>query len=380
MKGNKLPAYALVTVIALALAYAVANPPKPELPGPVGDFPGWKSTAVKGTMTAQAVNQDGTMWAGAWTEKAGDDSREAVRVIDLKGFSAKSIELGKNHPVQYLSWGSDGTLRADVGGAQVLLIDPKSEKKPAHKLVFDSVRDRWNRVLVWPAGSDKLVAVLEEEKDNVKMAVFSDSGKMVGKEISFDLPKEASLDNGYGLSDDGSSFVFAVSDPTAGDGKAFYVADTKSGAVKKAFDLAQLPGRIEAAWPSGSGALMVCRVRMKHSDRLEDVLFDSATGKVAVQPKGIALTAWPGAPKTMAYMNYNGGYELDLATGKNKCLFDKSKQNSPDDKGWRDFLSDSRLYKLDGGSYVAISETGGALDIREIKSNGTPARAMLSRM
>jgi len=381
MKGSKLPLYALIAIIALAVVYRIVSPPAPQLPGPIGTFPTWKSISVRGKMTAQATNQAGTMWAGAWSEKVGDNpGQSAIHVIDFNGFSAKSTDLDKDTWVSYLSWADEYTLRALCVGpsnsVQVVYIDGRNgEKKRTVPLKMTL-----QGVLIWPVGSDKFAALLEETDESLKMAVLSESGKMVGKEVSFDLPNGATLDSGTGVAADGSSFVFALSDPAAKDGKSFYLADTKTGTAKKAFDLGELPGRIEEIWPSAAGILMVCKVREKDQDNLKNVVYDSAAAKLVVQPSGVDLSKWPAAPKSIAFTTYNGGYEFDPITGKTKTVFDTSKKESAGDKGWRDFLRDSRFYKLKNGNYVIVSETGGAVDIREVKPDGEVVRALLSRM
>ena len=124
---------------------------------------------------------------------------------------------------------------------------------------------------------------------------------------------------------------------------------------------------------------MVCRVRGKHNDRLQNVVWNPS-GRDDRQSGGVDIAKWPSAPKSIAFTTYNGGYEFDLATGKTKTVFDTSKKDSPSDKGWRDFLRDSRLYKLKSGNYMVVSETGGTVDIREVKPDGEVVRALLSRM
>ena len=194
------------------------------------------------------------------------------------------------------------------------------------------------------------------------------------------LPEDGGVDGGVGIADDGSSFVFRVSDPAAGDGKSFYLADTRTGAVKKAFDLGDLPGRVVGVWPSAGDVLIVCAVRATKGDRLQALVYSPASGKLAAQPRGVDLKKWPGAPKTVSMMTYYEGIEFDLSSGKTKRLFDLTEKSSAEEKGWRDFMRDSRLYRLDNGNYVAISDVGGSIDIREVKRDGSLGRAMLSRM
>lgn len=318
------------------------------------------------------------MWAGSWSEKAADSNigSTAIWVIDFNGFSAHSCDLGKDTSVQYLSWADDNTLRAVYAGSsnkiEVAYIDGQTgEKKRSVPIAA-----RLQSILTWPVGSGNFAAVLEQTDKSAKMAVLSESGKEIGKEVSFDLPKDATLGSGTGLAADGSSFVFSISDAGAKAGKSFYIADTTTGTAIRAFDLGDLPGRIEGMWPSAAGILMVCKVK----DKMQNVIYDTAAGKMIEKPSALDLSKWTTAPKSIAFTTFNGGYGFDLASGKISTVFDMSKKESAGDKGWRDFLRDSRVYKIKSGNYVTVSETGGAVDIREIKPDGVVGRALLSRI
>lgn len=380
MKGSKLPLYLLVSVIALALIYAIANPPAPPVPGPVGSFPTWKSAPARGTMTSQSINSAGTMWAGGWSQQPeGKPQESAVHIIDLNGFSAQRATMDKGAEVRYLSWGDGDTLRAVAsasGSEHIIYLDGKTGKQKRSVTLKASVRD----ILCWPTGSGYFAAVVKKTGKTLAIAALSDSGEVVGKEISFTLPDDASLGAGAGIAADGSSLVFAIADPSAKDGKSFYLADTRSGSVKRMFDLAGLPGKVEGIWPSSAGVLFACEVRAGKKDRIQVLVYDTAAEKLSARPKGVDPTLWPDAPKSIAIMTYDGGIQFDLASGKTKTLFDSTKKDSAEDKGWREFMRDSRLYKLDEGGYAAISETGGVVDIRQIEPDGGVGRAMLSRM
>ncbi len=379
MKTNRLPLYVLFVLVGVAIVWRIANPPAPALPGPVGIFPAWKSIATLGDLGAQATNPGGTMWAGAWNQKLPDGKmRSGVRIIKFLSYTQKSTGLPEGASTQYLSWADDTKVRAlcsEAGkNAQIVYIDGATGERKQDTRLNESVE----RVLAWPSASDMIAVVLDGNDKTATLAVLSESGKdVVGKEIKFDIPKDGEIVDGGGVALDGSAFVFCVSDPAAKDGKAYYIADTAAGTAKKAFDLAAVPGRIEGIWPSKDGMLLVCSVK----DKLEDVTYDPATGKLTEQPNGIGDVAkYPGAPKSIAKTNYDGGFEFDVANGKSKVVLDMSKRNSEGDKHWRDFLRDSRLYKLSDGNFVTVAETGGAMDIREIKPDGSIYRAYLSRM
>ena len=378
-KDNKLPLYILFALVGVALVWRIANPPAARLPGPVGQFPGWKSVATLGVMSSQAVNPSGTMWAGAWNETlATGQTRSAVRIIDFNDYSTKACAMPDGVKVDCLSWADDNTVRAFCIGSkmegQVVYVDVAAGKK--HSEV--GLNRRITRVIAWPATSDNPAVVLDETDKQMQLAVVSTSGKqIVGTVISFDMPKDSGPAPGAGVAADGASFVFSISDPAAKDGRSCYLADTRTGTTKKMFDLGDVPGRIEGIWPSAAGVLMVCNVK----DKLEDVVFDPATGKLSEQRGGVVdLGKWPGAPKSIALTSYDGGFEFDLATGKTKMVFDLTKKTSQPDKLWRDMIRESRFYRLKSGGFVTVSETSGAIDIRELRADGAWYRNLLPRM
>lgn len=375
MKQKQWPLYAVFALFGLALIYNIANPKAPQPPGPIGEFPNWKSINARGDLLCQATNPAGTAWAGAWTDAAADDKglESAVTVIHFDSSPAARCLLDKDVSARYLSWADDSTLRAvcvrAARDAELVYIDSvtgdKKKTTPLHTTL--------GRVLCWPAGCDKLAVVLEQDKKTIKMAVLTDTGKTVGKEVTVALPEGADIADGSGLSADGSSFVFTLSDPAAKDGRSFYLANTAAGAAKRIFDLGDVPGRIVGIWPSAAGILLVCKV----GEEMESLVYDAAAGKLA-PAKDVVLDKWPGAPDKIDFTTYDGGMEFNLAAGKTKTIFDTSKKDSDDDKEWRNILRDSRFYRVAGG-YITVSETGGAVDIRRLKSDGSESGALLSR-
>lgn len=394
MKNSRLPLYILLVLVAAALIWRMANPPAPPLPGPTGKFPGWKSTGTLGDIASHVVNPSGTLWAGAWNQTLPEGKiRSAVWIIDFNGYSAKAVALPEGYSTDYLSWGDDNTIRAcgmNSGKAPGVAYIDAAAGKVKSTSHFDV---KFTDMVLWPNGGSVFLARLSDPGDGSIFAdrrgqavftVASDDrtsggevGKQIGKPVTFDLPKDAAFASEAGVAADGASFMFSVSDPAAKEGKSFYLGDTATGTAKRAFDLGDVPGRIENIWLSKAGVLVLCNIRGK----LRDVLYDPATGKLSEQAKGVGDVAkWPGAATTIAMTTYDGVFEFDLSTGKTKKLVSMSKRVSQEDKFWRDFLRDSRVYKLKSGNFVTVSESGGAIDIREIKPDGGMQRALLSRM
>lgn len=353
------------------------------LPGPINGFPGWKSLQAIGEMSSQAVNPSGTLWAGAWNEDLpSDKARSAVRIIDFNDYSARAVKLPDDVKVDYLSWANDTTIRVcftsisdSAKGLGILLVDAVAGKvvKGSANYCADIAR-----MVYWPSGGTTFVAEAAGEPDAVAAFSSQDGAacKMIGKKVPYSGAKDTSLFNDAGIAPDGSLFVFSVTDPAATGGRAYYLADPVTGIAKEAFDLGDVPGRIEGIWPSAAGVLLVCKV----NDKLQGLIYDAATGKLVIAKNGVGdLSKWPGAPKSIALTSYDGGFEFDLATGKSKTTFDLKKRTSDADKSWRDMIRGTRFYRLKSGNFVTISETSGAVDIRELKPDGEWYRNLLPR-
>ncbi len=391
MKNNRLPLYVIFLLIAVAIVYRITNPPAPVVPGPVGGMPMWRSQVAIGKMIGQAVNPSGTRWAGVWTEPDNSGkARSAVWVIDLNGYTAKSCFSPEDVDAESLTWEDDNTIRlicssssAKGKGPGIVRIDAASAKVKSPAYFVPGVK----RILYWPGGSDAFIGEVAAPKGTTVLAAFVGQGykaSMVGKQVEFAMPKDSEFYTQAGIAADGGSFAFSVADPAANDGRSYYLADTTTGVATKMFDLgdSDLPGGIVGMWPSPAGVLMVCKdvKNKKNMGKLLDVIFDPHTGTLTEQKGGVSdVSKWPGAPKTIGYTTLNGGFSFDLATGKNKTLFDLSKKTSYSDKQLRDIIGMSRLYKLKSGNLAAISETSGAIDIRELKPNGSLYRNVLPR-
>lgn len=383
MKNNRLPLYAIFVLVAAAIVYRITNPPPPAVPGPLGNMPAWKSTVALGKMISQAVNPSGTRWAGVWVESGGaSKERSAVWIIDFEGFTSKSWLAPEGEKAQFVTWADDDTVRlicasppGKTKGPGVVSIDARSAKVKSQTHFAPEIA----RILYWPGGSDVFVGELAGAGDKIRLAAFSvmgDRASSVGKPIDFVMPKGGEFYVQAGVASDGGSFVFSVSDPAANDGRSYYLADTSAGTVTKMFDLAQAPGLIEGIWPSAAGVLMVCKVNGK----LADVVFEPPTGKLIQKKGGISdLARWPGAPDSIGYTSVDGGFYFDLATGKNKTLFRLKKAGSYAQQQLRDAISMCRLYRLKSGRLITVSESSGAVDIRELKSDGSLFRSVLPR-
>lgn len=381
--NNRIPIIVLVALVLIALIWRVANPPAPLPPGPLGAMPTWNSMSKLGDMGPWATDPSGTMWAGAWNLKAKSGTlRSAVWIIDFEKEQSALCHLDDGAYVSSLWWANDKTVGVlklntkDVEAAEkseVFYIDAATGKVERSVELKTPVA----RILDWPAGSDKFVAQLAGT-DNVKVAVFNESGEIVGKEVSVDLPSTVEFHRVAALVPDGGLFVFSVLEDELGGNVSYYLGNTKDGSAKRVFRLNDLPGRVEDMWVSPTGILMVCSER----DRLQSLVYNISTGaldRVGKVGKGMDFAKnWPDAPKRMTFVTLTGGYTLDVRRDKVSREFKFPELTARRDY-WRQEVQDGRLYPRKDHDYTSVSLMANAIDIRIIKKTGTTGRELLSR-
>jgi len=383
--NNRIPMAILVVLVLVAFVWRVAHPPAPPLPGPLGAIPAWDSRTKIGDMGPSAVSPSGSFWAGAWNQKtASGELRSAILVIDLEKPRAFRQEIKSGSVVPSLSWKDDDTVRALVVDSD----DPERIRTARIACVrrtggeslecrTTALKQPVARILAWSSGSDKFAALLPGVAGKARVAVLSESGDLVGKVAEVELPPVASVHHTAAISPDGGWFVFSVAEDKVGGNITYYFADSRTGFAHKAFSLAELPGRVEGMWVSRAGVLTVCAEREKF--QVLGYLFETAKSKLTpLGAKTDVTRGWPDAPKTMMFVTYNGGYELNLADGKVKQLFDLTKQGRYSDS-WRRHVQDGRLYPRKDGDYTSISLVANEVDIRVIKKSGDKGPNILTR-
>lgn len=376
--SNRLPLYILGLLVVVALVWRVFNPPAPALPGPLGKMPHWNSATKAGDMGPAAVNPDGTMWAGAWneTDKNGE-RRSAVVIIDLAKKTAQHVSLGAGY-AQSLFWQNADSFNvvmtgssdlAEVVGSKLVTCNGAGEcNKSAVKKDFASI-------LAWTAGSDMFIARLPGSP--VRTAVMDSSRRIVGKETTLDVPADAKFSKVAALSPDGTSYVFGVEKAKLGGTQTFYLADAKTGVAKELFTSNDVPGIVEGMWISPAGVLIFASERGK----LREVRYDLAAGKMvrvtSKAPIDVAKS-WPDAPAKMMFVTYDGGYQVDLRTGKAKRIveFDTSNRQTT---YWRREVQGGRMYPRKGGDYTSVSYSADEVDIRVIQEDGSGVQDILRR-
>lgn len=371
--NNRIPVIILVSLVLLALIWRLGNPPAPPPPGPYGKFPVWRSTDVFGEPGGSAVSPDGTKWAGAWNSSKETAPGPSVWIIDFAGYEARLCRLSGPAAVTHVSWEDNNTIRAlrPESNDTIVYIDAGEAKVERTRHLDPSVRT----VLRWPSGSDRLLAEMQAPPDRIRLGVLTPPNVVQGKPIEVELPRGGSLHGQAAFSQDGTLVAFAIDDRDASAGRAFYLGNTADGTARRIFDLGDLPGKVEQMWVSSAGVLIVCSDR----ETFKAVSYDQAQGKIVPAPTGEALQrAWPDAEKQMLFVTYNGGYKLDLVAGKTARLFDLTKLDEREG-AWREAVRSGRLYPV-GDRYVAVSEGGPAVDIREITKSGKAGRRLLARM
>ena len=381
--SNRVPLFILGVLVIVALVWRVANPPAPPLPGPLGRMPNWSSMTKIGDMGPAAVNPAGTMWAGAWnqTDKQGVMC-SAVLVIDFEKKTSQHVGLGEGFTAASLFWRDDDTFR-------VLLVDSADPTLVTNsRLVICRVGEKTTKcekvsqptdvagILAWPPGSSRFAARLAGSP--AKTAVLDESGKVVGKEAALDVPENAKFYPIAALSPYGDSYAFAVEKSELGGTETFYMADAKTGAVKELFTSKDAPGIVEGMWLSPAGLLIAAAELGKFAV----VRYDPASGKLVDVSKEKGATdvakSWPGAPKQVLFVTFEGGYALDLQTGKTEKIisFDTSNRSTV---SWRSQVQDGRLYPRKDGDYTSVSCAANAVDIRIIRKDGGSTQPLLRR-
>jgi hypothetical protein len=346
-------------------------------------MPSWSSAVAHGDVGPAATNPAGTMWAGAWNlKKEKEVTRAAVVVIDLENKTSQRVRLGEGFSAASLVWKDDKSFR-------VLLVDSdKPSIVTRSKLVTCRVSgdtadstDAWLEadvasILTWPAGSDLFAGRIGGTP--TRIALLNAKGKPVGKEAGLEVPDSARFYPLAALSPDGKSFVFGVEKSEIGGTQIFYLTDSNTGATRELFTSKDVPGIVDGMWLSQSGVLIVASERGKVSE----VVFDLASGKMIQFAKGKSPVEvarnWPAAPARMLFVTYEGGYQLDLATGKTRRIvkFDTSDR---DTSHWRTEINGGRLYSRKDGDYTSVSYTAGAVDIRVIGKDGKKMQPILQR-
>lgn len=377
---NRIPIIALGALFLIAVIWRLANPPKPKPPGPTGSFPGWRSSAALGELGAYAVNPGGTRWAGAWneTDTRTNRLRSMMWIIDFGARTAVGHEFSAGTLVSSVTWADDNTVRAltvdsenpaSADQSKIVYVDAISGDEKRSTTLDQPVA----RILAWGPGAKRSLA--QPAGGAARAALMDESGGIIRETTT--LPGGAELAGDAAVSPDGASFVFSVSEESASGGRSYYLGDAAHEQTRRIFALGDLPGRVEGIWLADAGVLVVT----SSEDKFHVSVYDPALGQLRHVPRGVGAaigSKWPGAPRAMMFTTFNGGYRLDLESGKTTRLFDYSGLGEAEDQ-WRQAVRDGRLYQARDGNYVSVSVNAGMVDIRELGKNGRPARDLLPR-
>ena len=382
--NNRIPVYILGLLVLLALVWRIANPPPPVLPGPLGVMPNWTSMVKTGEMSAAAVSPDGTKWAGVWNDSdTRETKRSAVVVIDLAKKTSQHVKLADGLIARSLFW-------RDNNSFTVLLADSEKPAVVTRSLFATCTLTKGKPSITnKPLEEMDIAAILASDPSSgslvvrlggspVRVAVLDRDLQIVGKEISLDLSDSAEFYDLAAISPAGDTCVFAVEKSDIGGLETFCLADAKTRTVKELFTSKDLPGIVEGMWLSPRGVLIAASEMGKFSV----VRYDTATGKLIDVSKEKApldlKTGWPDAPEKMLFVAYDGGYQLDLATGKAAKIikFDASDRETD---YWRKEVQNGRLYPREGGDYTSVSYAAKTVDIRVIDKDGKSSKPILGR-
>lgn len=311
---NRIPIIVLGAIAALAIIGRMLTPSQGPLPGPIGNVPTWKSLRAEGTMGPWAVNPTGTMWAGAWN------------IVERNGETYSAVwvvDFEKRTSVHSRLW----------PGSSVTELNWSAE----------------NAVVVKSAGTKPGMARMDpaKQEDVLKPEPVDPDGKRRGYRIE------------------------------VGEDKT-YTFLTDAGTSVRAFEAKSIPGKIEGAWASPAGILVLCR----DADTFTRHQWSAATGKLSLITKegfGVDVKAdWPEVPQEMFFVTYRGGFRVSPIDGSVKQIF-SYKDLPADDEHWRGNVEDGRLYPRKDGGYTSVSFSAGTIDIRVMDEKGRVKRDLLAR-
>ncbi len=192
--GSKWPGYVLGGLVLVAIVLMIVTPREPPTPGPIGVFGYWKSTVARGAMSASAVNPSGTMWAGAWNEKAEGKTISAVWIIDFKKEEARKYGPKSGSSIADISWMNDTTIAAKDLGAPTMMVDAitakgqylsralPGEAKPPYP------KDKLPGIVVGSWTSPAGTLILCRHMDDFKEMIYDPKTGLLHARLFFDFP------------------------------------------------------------------------------------------------------------------------------------------------------------------------------------------------
>ncbi|MDH7601539.1 MAG: hypothetical protein QHI38_05250 [Armatimonadota bacterium] len=384
----RIPVAILALLVLVALVWRIANPPAPPMPGPLGTIPTWDSQTKIGNMSSCAVSPSGQYWAGAWNEKKKDgELRSAVLVIDLERSRSYQQPMKTGFFVTSIGWADDANLWALLinsdspeGATQAKLAWIRRAGKDRLNYDLSALKEPVVRILDWPERSKLFLGEIRRASAP-RVGVFNRQGNVVGKLVDAPVPRGSSLGKTGALSSNGRLFVFSIIEDKIGGAVSYYLGDSTSGTAKRIFGSEQLPGRVEDLWVSPYGVLVACAERENFHVLVYPLAAPrpklTAIQQLKLRPDELSKY-WPDAPRVMMFATYNGGYALDMATGKLRQLFDLTKLDRYSDV-WRRQIQDGRLYPRKDGDYTSVSVLADEVDIRVIRKSGDRGPNILPR-
>ncbi len=380
--NNRLPVYILGILVLVALVWRISNPPAPPLPGPRGDIPHWISSIAIGEHGPAALNPTGEIWAGVWNHKTAHGTMEsAVVIVDILKQTSTRIPLKKGFVTSSLVWPGEKQFA-------VLLADSQNPGLVTRSslVVFTLTNGNWKseettlptdvaRIIAWPTGSDTMAVELAGSP--VSTALMNREGAITGKQSTPPVSQDARFHPHGAISPDGQSYIFGVQKAER-EGAfiyAFYLADSRTGAVSELFRSKDVPGMVEGLWLSDAGVLVVSAEKTAFHVLKAD---PASPGKLQKVGRGEVPKMWKDAPQRMAFAAFNGGYEIDLSTTKSRRIleFDTSDKQTAH---WRNEVLNGRLFPRTDGDFTSVSYVAGLVDIRVIKKDGSDAKPILAR-
>lgn len=385
--------FIIFLLIALGIVYRISTPPRILVPGPIGDMPVWSSKTTIGEMTAQSLRSDENKWIGVWHDIEPNGTHvSAVWIFDLEKPSAKSVMMADDSEPIALGWKDRNTIR--------LLVRKHPINSPVYnELIHISARDAKisnkekikniiEAIYAMPEDKDYFFGKSKIDDSNIYIGLHNIDGTQDKTLSILDVNKyKDSTFSNVKINSDKSKACFILANK---DKKRLAILD-KSGQVLEIDIIEKLPGRIEDLWISDKGILILWvgidkigtnallfdeNPSISPSEPNNKEVPSTNTNNVKLSEK-YNLSDFPTAPKTIKLVTYNGGYEVDLKTGKTKKLFSYEKLPRTE-QYWRAEVQDGRLYDIKDG-YISISTVSNNVDIRKLDKNGKRKYDILAR-
>lgn len=336
---NKITMVVLGIVIVAAFAWRIMNPPKPPIPGPIGNPSRWSSSSTVGKFVDMDVSAEGKI-ATVWhDEKHGSGVR--LFTADLKQVS--SVELADS-VVRSVTFVDDEVRVALSTGNKLRICRVNEGVEEASSYPIDV-----DHVLAWSKEGNNLLYTIAAKPNVVSLLDTTSS-------VTFDveLPKDVAVDlsDVDQVSENAQAIISTRNTNDVSGLPHYYFINFKSNKAKLVD--AAMPGRVQYVYLSNDKAIFVCNIR----DKMQTLLYDNNIGKVSSPAGPIDSTL-----ADTYYFTTDAAVSYSPSTAIFTKVFDYKQVTSSDDY-WKAVVPGNRGYLLPAGDMLSVNTDGQEPDIR----------------